>query len=527
MKKYLLFFIVVIALTSCQNEIEFNTPAFQGLRDNTTTLWRADSFGAIINMDGSIIISGSNSSGTINLKLPFVEQNPNYVFIPGDVNSIEAEFITPDGVEFSTNNRPDDQVSIYPELGAIYINELDVVNNTVSGTFRFIAFNASGLNTVSFTGTTGNTDQSGNPIYGGFFYRIPIVSGTIPTDPFTCGDAVDAVITARNNYLSTFDGSQQYIDSNAFNTACVAYRQALELQMSLCGDVNGTIQTTIDNLGDCMITCAQATANRDEAETQYNNATVGNFIQNCNDFIFYLNEQITFCGDDTGAIQMTIDGLNCVDTDGDGVVDVLEDINADNDFNNDDTDNDLNADYIDDDDDDDLVLTANELMFDADGNPADTDGDGTPDYLDTDDDGDGVLTANEDVDADGDPTNDDTDGDGIPNYLDNDDDGDSVLSVFEVPLGDTDGDGTPNYLDVDDDGDSVFTIFESPDPDGDGNPIDALNTDGDLFSNYLDTDDDNDGLLTIAENPDPNGDGNPDDAQNSDADSIPDYLDAI
>tara|TARA_R110002049_G_scaffold6697_3_gene41531 strand:- start:242 stop:1192 length:951 start_codon:yes stop_codon:yes gene_type:complete len=42
-------------------------------------------------------------------------------------------------------------------------------------------------------------------------------------------------------------------------------------------------------------------------------------------------------------------------------------------------------------------------------------------YIDTDDDGDGVLTINEDINNDGDPTNDDTDGDGIPNYLDTDD----------------------------------------------------------------------------------------------------------
>ena len=36
----------------------------------------------------------------------------------------------------------------------------------------------------------------------------------------------------------------------------------------------------------------------------------------------------------------------------------------------------------------------------------DTDNDGNPDFLDQDDDGDGVLTVNEDLDEDGDPTND-------------------------------------------------------------------------------------------------------------------------
>ena len=47
----------------------------------------------------------------------------------------------------------------------------------------------------------------------------------------------------------------------------------------------------------------------------------------------------------------------------------------------------------------------------------DTDGDGTPDYADNDDDGDGILTINEDIDKDGDPTN-DIGSNGIARYLD-------------------------------------------------------------------------------------------------------------
>jgi len=90
----------------------------------------------------------------------------------------------------------------------------------------------------------------------------------------------------------------------------------------------------------------------------------------------------------------------------------------------------------------------------------DTDDDNIADFLDQDDDGDGVLTINEDLEpdtdlevdsdgdgdptndiGDGDPTNDDTDGDGIPNYLDTDDDGSK--------LDDEDGDGIPDYIDND------------------------------------------------------------------------------
>ncbi|GAA4954192.1 FKBP-type peptidyl-prolyl cis-trans isomerase [Algibacter agarivorans] len=47
----------------------------------------------------------------------------------------------------------------------------------------------------------------------------------------------------------------------------------------------------------------------------------------------------------------------------------------------------------------------------------DTDGDGVPNYFDADDDGDGIPTINEDLNEDGDPTN-DIGKNGMPNYLD-------------------------------------------------------------------------------------------------------------
>ncbi|GGG39643.1 DUF6252 family protein [Bizionia arctica] len=107
-----------------------------------------------------------------------------------------------------------------------------------------------------------------------------------------------------------------------------------------------------------------------------------------------------------------------------------------------------------------------------------------------DDDNDGVLTINEDLNGDGDPTNDDTDGDSIPNYLDEDDDGDSILTINEdidadgdVVNDDTDGDSIPNYLDNDDDGDGILTIDE--DANGDGDPTND-DTDGDSIPDYLD-----------------------------------------
>lgn len=58
-----------------------------------------------------------------------------------------------------------------------------------------------------------------------------------------------------------------------------------------------------------------------------------------------------------------------------------------------------------------------DLNGNLDVNDDDTDEDGFPDYIDLDDDEDGVLTINEDIDGDGDPTN-DIGANGIPKYLD-------------------------------------------------------------------------------------------------------------
>jgi hypothetical protein len=94
------------------------------------------------------------------------------------------------------------------------------------------------------------------------------------------------------------------------------------------------------------------------------------------------------------------------------------------------------------------------------------------------DDNDGIPANLEDVNNDGDLTNDDTDNDGVPNYLDSDDDGDNVP-----------------------------TIDEKPDPNDDGDISDAQDTDGDSIPDYLDVDDDNDGTITRYE--DTNNDNDP------------------
>ncbi|MFS4494105.1 gliding motility-associated C-terminal domain-containing protein [Maribacter sp. 2308TA10-17] len=151
-----------------------------------------------------------------------------------------------------------------------------------------------------------------------------------------------------------------------------------------------------------------------------------------------------------------------IDTDGDGLDDGYEGSDVNDGF-------DVN-DEIDD--------PANDLP--------DTDGTEDVNYRDIDDDGDAINTVDEDVDGDGDPTNDDTDGDGTPDYLDPD---------VDDPDVDTDDDGVLDSTDLDDDNDGILDTEEDPNFDGDDDPLtDPLDTDGDGFPNHLDIDADNDGI---------------------------------
>ncbi|OWW23383.1 hypothetical protein B4Q04_20645 [Zobellia sp. OII3] len=197
------------------------------------------------------------------------------------------------------------------------------------------------------------------------------------------------------------------------------------------------------------------------------------------------------------------DGLTPVNTDGEDTQDYIDldsdndsvpDNNEGNDFDFDGipdqnyTGNDADGDGLDDgyegsdindgfDVNDEIDDPANDLP--------DTDGTEDVNYRDLDDDGDGIDTPDEDVDQDGDPTNDDTDNDDTPNYLDPTDD---------TPT-DTDGDGVPDSTDLDDDNDGILDTEEDPNTDGDDDPLtNPLDTDGDGIPNHLDIDSDDDGI---------------------------------
>ena len=170
------------------------------------------------------------------------------------------------------------------------------------------------------------------------------------------------------------------------------------------------------------------------------------------------------------------------DDDGDGILTIEENADPNSDgtpIDAVDSDQDGIPDYLDPDDDNDGVDTILELNGSQ---VIDTDQDGIPNYLDIDDDNDGILTR-EEINF----SNADIDGDGIPNYLDINDDGDQLNSIEE----DLNANGDPT--DDDTDLDNIFDAYESTltdcDEDGVVDQFDAENcnpfndSDGDGFAN--------------------------------------------
>jgi len=150
MKKYAIILLVLSTILSCQKEVEFNDPAFEGLR-NGQALWRAESYSVSYGDDDFLTISGSDGSGELSFTIPGGSVG---TYTLGALDKVNATY-EEDGVFYST---------IYDGIGGlaqksdgeIEIVEVDFVNKTFTGSFAFNAYNANGDQVVNFSGYTGD-----------------------------------------------------------------------------------------------------------------------------------------------------------------------------------------------------------------------------------------------------------------------------------------------------------------------------------------------------------------------------------
>ncbi|QRM90490.1 hypothetical protein FG167_15025 [Lacinutrix sp. WUR7] len=121
----------------------------------------------------------------------------------------------------------------------------------------------------------------------------------------SCVQATQNLASASATYGTTSAGDANY------SLICNAYAVALQDMINACGDDTGGIQTLLDALDcpaiseDCL-TAQSATA---IAETAYNADTTDTNL--CLAYKTALENEITQCGDADGSLQTIIDGLDC------------------------------------------------------------------------------------------------------------------------------------------------------------------------------------------------------------------------
>ena len=156
MKKILSLLVLMVAFASCEEDIQFNNPAVQGLKDNE--LWRAANFSAMIGGDGSLTIIADNGFETLTLRTASTDPREYELGINEQNKASFVLYLEDEGIEMSY------QTGTGVGDGLIVISgnpaETNLGQGYISGTFRFNAFNGSG-NVLNFA--------------DGVFYKVPVM----------------------------------------------------------------------------------------------------------------------------------------------------------------------------------------------------------------------------------------------------------------------------------------------------------------------------------------------------------------
>lgn len=156
MKKYFYFLSLLLLLMSCTEDIRFNNPAFQTLKDNS--FWRAQTYQAGTESNDFFTIEGSLGYEQIKFQLPEPAEKTYVLGINDDIKAIYKNTYKGQEAEFSTGTGKG--------TGEIIVTEYNTVDNTISGTFKFTAVN-----------TDQNAEKQTMHFSEGVFYKIPVTQG--------------------------------------------------------------------------------------------------------------------------------------------------------------------------------------------------------------------------------------------------------------------------------------------------------------------------------------------------------------
>jgi len=150
MKKFL-FLIIFATFSNCSEDLSNNTPGFEALVNGKD--WIAQSYNATI-QNNQLSISGNNQLGAISIVIDSIDVNSF------ELRSWSDDFaVFQDTIYYSTKNDGIGSIA-YLSAGRIDINEINNVENSVSGHFYFECYDNSGLHVKN--------------VSEGVFYRVPI-----------------------------------------------------------------------------------------------------------------------------------------------------------------------------------------------------------------------------------------------------------------------------------------------------------------------------------------------------------------
>jgi len=154
MKKIFYFLSLLFIVTSCTEDIKFNNPAFQTLKDNV--FWRANAYKAHSVTNGNIVIEGSLGYENVILQIPSAAVQTYIVGIDNVTMGFYSNTLPEQLAEFTTGENRGS--------GQIVVTEFNTETNTISGTFKFTAINEDETDAenpkVTFT--------------EGVFYKVPV-----------------------------------------------------------------------------------------------------------------------------------------------------------------------------------------------------------------------------------------------------------------------------------------------------------------------------------------------------------------
>lgn len=168
MKKYFLIVLAGLSLTSCEEEISINTPAFEAT--NGYSFWRATKVKATVD-EGNLVIVGADDAENITLYIENYEYGAEYTLGISNVNVATYSKIENDTVyRYSTSS----------STGNGFI-KLDPVEKQMPGTITGTFF----AEMEVLTGSPVLLDASGNPqtvvnLNKGVFFQIPLDEAVQP-----------------------------------------------------------------------------------------------------------------------------------------------------------------------------------------------------------------------------------------------------------------------------------------------------------------------------------------------------------